>query len=227
MGHPNRPLPVRTDLWQPHDTILDTVIGRCLDDAESDESSAGGSTLMGGALVLTVLGVAILALGGPPAAAVLIPVALGGAGLAYMVTRSSSDRGTRHDALVVVGGAGRLPAGYLVHPGAWEAGMAEHVAYLPESQLQASVQMCRNFPGTVDDLITFTGSIAVHVPAVQHATPADVERRTRDLVKIGAPILRNYLTSNPAQPLPAPAGKKGGGRNGGGKKGSEKGKAKK
>jgi hypothetical protein len=208
MGHSKRPLPVRQDLWQPVDPILDTIIKRCLDEAESDESGEGGSTLMGGALVLAMLGVAILAFGGPAPAAILIPLVLGGVGLTYMVSKSSSDRGVRHGALAVVGGPGRLPAGYLVHAGAWEAGVAEHVAYLPESQLQASVQMCRNFPGTVDDLITFTGSIAIHVPAMQHATPADVERRTKDLVKVGAPILQEYLAKNPPQPLPAGSGGK-------------------
>jgi hypothetical protein len=209
MGHSKRPLPVRQDLWQPVDPILDTIIRRCLDEAESDESSEGGSTLMGGALVLGVLGVAIMAFAGSAQAAILIPLGLGGAGLAYMVAKSSSDPGSRHATLAVVGGPGRLPAGYLVHEGAWEAGVAEYVAYLPESQLQASVQMCRTFPGTVDDLITFTGSIAIHVPAMQHATTADVERRTRELVKIGAPILREYLVNNPPKALAAAGAKKG------------------
>jgi hypothetical protein len=203
MGHSKRPMPVREDLWQPEDRILDTIIRRCLDEAESDESSEGGSTLMGGAMVLAVLGVMILAVAGSVQAAVMVPLVLGGIGLAYMVTKSSADRGSRHATLSVVGGPGRLPAGYLVHQGAWEAGMAEYVAYLPESQLQASVQMCRTFPGTVDDLILFTGQIAIHVPAMQHATPADVARRTKDLVKVGAPILREYLTNNPPQALPA------------------------
>jgi hypothetical protein len=205
MGHSKRPMPVREDLWQPQDKILDNIIRRCLDEVESDESGEGGSTLMGGAIVLAMLGVAVLVFGGPVQAAVLIPLALGAAGFGYLVTKSSSDRGSRYATLSVVGGPGRLPAGYLVHEGAWEAGMAEHVAYLPESQLQASVQMCRNFPGTVDDLITFTGSIAIHVPAMQHATPADVERRTRDLVKVGAPILREYLAGQPPQALAARA----------------------
>jgi hypothetical protein len=196
-------MPVRQDLWQPVDPILDGIIRRCLDEAESDESSEGGSTLMGGALVLVMLGVMILALGGPVQAAIGIPLVLGGAGFLYLINNSSTDRGARHATLAVVGGPGRLPAGYLVHQGAWEAGMAEYVAYLPESQLQASVQMCRTFPGTVDDLILFTGQIAIHVPAMQHATPADVARRTKDLVKVGAPILREYLTNNPPPALPA------------------------
>jgi hypothetical protein len=128
-----------------------------------------------------------------------------------VVKAPPTERGPRHRTLAVVGGAGRLPAGYLVHEDAWEAGMAEHVAYIPESQLQASVQLCASFPGTVDDLLIFTGTIAAQVPAPgPHATPADVERRTRDLVRVGAPILRDYIVNNPASPPDAKGkGKKG------------------
>jgi hypothetical protein len=209
MGQSKRPLPVREDLWQPNDQILDTIIRRCLTEAESEEGSEGGSTIMGGAIMLAVLGVAILALSGNVQAAIAIPLVLGAGLIGYMVLKAPADDGPRHATLAVVGGPGRLPAGYLVHTDAWAAGMAEHVAYLPESQLQASVRMCRDFPGTVDDLILFTGSIAVHVPAVPHATPADVERRAADLVKVGGPILKDYLAAHPPQPLPSPGGKKG------------------
>ena len=202
MGHTKRPMPVRTDQWQPQDHVLDTIIRRRIAEAESDEAGSGSSTIMGGVMVLAVLGVLILVAAGSASAAILVPAALGGAGLLYTVVKTvPAERGPRHTTLAVVGGAGRLPAGYLVHEDAWEAGMAEHVAYIPESQLQAAVQLCRSFPGTVDDLLVFTGSIAAHVPAPgPHATPADVERRTRDLVRIGAPILRDYLTNNPPQP---------------------------
>lgn len=209
MGHSKRPLPVREDLWQPHDDILDTIIHRCLTEAESEEGSEGGSTIMGGAIMIAVLGVVILGLSGNATAAIGIPLLLGGAMMGYMILKAPNDDGPRNATLAAVGGPGRLPAGYLVHAEAWLAGMAEHVAYLPESQLQASVQMCRDFPGTVDDLIQFTGSIAIHVPAMQHATPADVERRARDLVKVGAPILKDYLTAHPPRPLPSAEGKKG------------------
>jgi hypothetical protein len=208
MGQSKRPLPVREDLWQPNDKILDTIIRRCLDEAESEEGSEGSSTIMGGAIMLAVLGVVILAMSGNTQAAIGIPLVLGLAMIGYMILKASADDGPRHATLAVVGGPGRLPASYLVHADAWVAGMAEHVAYIPESQLQASVQMCRDFPGTVDDLILFTGSIAIHVPPTQHATPADVERRAKDLVKVGAPILRDYLTAHPPRPLPSAEGKK-------------------
>jgi hypothetical protein len=208
MGQTKRPMPVREDLWQPNDPILDTIIRRCLDEAESDEGSEGGSTIMGGAIILAVLGVVILAMSGNAQAAIGIPLLLGAGMIGYMILKASGDDGPRHATLAVVGGPGRLPAGYLVHTDAWAAGMAEYVAYLPESQLQASVQMCRDFPGTVDDLIQFTGSIAIHVPATHHATPADVERRAKDLVRVGAPILKDYLAAHPPQPLPSADGKK-------------------
>src|SRR5690349_7989689 len=116
MGQTMRAMPVREDRWQPADPILDNVIRRCLDEAESTEGSAGSSTIMAGAMVLAVLGVMIMLAAKSAQAALVVPVLLGGAGLAYMVARSSgSDRGPRHATLTVVGGAGRLPAGYLVH----------------------------------------------------------------------------------------------------------------
>jgi hypothetical protein len=208
MGHPKRAMPVRADSWQPADPIIDSIIHRCLDEAESVEGSAGSSTLMGGAAVLAVLGVAIAAFAGSATAALTVPLLIGGAGLAYMVLKAVPERGPRHATLAVVGGPGRLPAGYLVHTDAWAAGMAEYLAYLPESQLQAAVQMCRDFPGTVDNLLSFTASIAAQVPAATHAGPADVERRTKDLVKVGAPVLREFLAQNPPKALPA-GGKKG------------------
>jgi hypothetical protein len=210
MGHSKRPMPVREDLWQPDDKILDTVIRRCLDEAESEEGSEGGSTIMGGAIMLAVLGVVVLAFSGSVQAAILIPLVLGAGGMVYMITKASPDDGPRHATLAVVGGPGRLPAGYIVHADAWAAGMAEHVAYIPESQLRAAAQMCRDFPGTVDDLLTFTGSIAAQIPpAHHHATPADVERRAKDLVKVGAPILKDYIAAHPPQALPPADGKKG------------------
>lgn len=203
MGPTKRPMPVRADHWQPHDDILDTIISRRIAEAESEEAGESSSTIMGGLMVLAVLGVLIMVAAGSARAAIIVPLLVGGVGLLYMVVKAVPvERGSRTAALAIVGGAGRLPAGYLVHAGAWEAGMAEHVAYIPESQLQAAVQLCRSFPGSVDDLLVFTGSIAVHVPAPgPHASPADVERRTRDLVRIGAPILRDYIANNP----PAPA----------------------
>jgi hypothetical protein len=209
MGHSKRPLPVRHDLWQPHDPILDPIIRRCLNEAESEEGGEGGSTIMGGAIMLAVLGVAILATSGSAQAAIGIPLLLGAGMMTYMIMKAPTGDESRHATLAVVGGPGRLPAGYLVHADAWAAGMAQYVAYLPESQLRASVQMCRDFPGTVDDLITFTGSIAIHVPPMQHATPADVERRAKDLVRVGAPILKDYVAAHPPQPLPSAEGKKG------------------
>lgn len=204
-----RPMPVREDLWQPQDPIMDNIIRRKLDEAEAEEGSSGGSTVMAGAMVLAVLGVVVMVATGSVQAAILLPALLGAGGLGFMIMRAGDDRGSRHATLAVVGGPGRLPAGYLVHRDAWDAGMAEYVAYVPESQLQAAVQMCRHFPGTVADLLTFTGSIASQIPAVPHATPTDVERRTKDLVRVGAAIVNDYNKKNPPKALPAGKDKKG------------------
>src|SRR3954470_23656247 len=114
MGQTTRAMPVREDKWQAQDPILDNIIRRCVDEAESSEATAGGSTIMAGALVLAVLGVMILTAAKSAQAALIVPLVLGGVGLAYMVARSGPDRGPRHATLTAVGGAGRLPAGYLV-----------------------------------------------------------------------------------------------------------------
>jgi hypothetical protein len=109
--------------------------------------------------------------------------------------------------LAPIGGPGKLPAGYLVHPRAWQAGLAEYVAYLPESQLKACAEMCRAFPGSVDDLVIFTGTIAAQFPVTRNLTPHDVDRRARELAHVGMPILRDFNERYPAAPVSAGGGK--------------------
>jgi hypothetical protein len=192
MGQTNRPMPVRADHWRPEDRVLDTIIRRCAADADSAEDGAGSSTYMAGGMVVAVLAVLILIGSGSAQAAIIIPGVLALLGVFYVLSTAGPAEADRSNALREVGGAGGLPAGYLVHPDAWAAGMAEHVAYTPESQLQAAVQLSRNFPGTVDDLLGFTATIAAQLPPTRHATAADVEKRTKELVRVGAPILRNH-----------------------------------
>jgi hypothetical protein len=87
--------------------------------------------------------------------------------------------------------------------------MAEHVAYLPESQLRAAADMSRSFPGSVDDLLIFTGTIAAQLPTPKHhLTPEDVAHRTRDMVRVGLPVIQNFNLKYPP-PAAEPAGKKG------------------
>jgi hypothetical protein len=209
MAQPTREMPARADGWRPTDEIFEGIIKRCAEDADAGAARDGTREYMAGFLILAVLGVAVLIAGEPVLLALLLVGGLFAAGAYYMVNNSEPGPVERHRALGPIGGPGKLPAGYLVHPRAWQAGMAEHVAYIPESQLRAAAELARNFPGSVDDLLIFTGTIAAQLPTPKHnSTPNDVDRRAHDLVRVGAPILRDYNEKYPAA-KPAPAGKKG------------------
>jgi hypothetical protein len=195
-------MPVRKDRWRPTDRIYDGILARLVADAESDERRYSTGELMAAAVVLVVLAVAIITVAGSGAIALLVCGVLG-AGVFAFVISNSAGRGDRGAALRALGGPGRLPSGYLVHPWAWEAGMAEHVAHLPESQLRAAADMCHLFPGTLDDLLVFVGNIAIHVPPPRMpATPDDVERRAELITRVGLPLLVKYAET--ATPLPTP-----------------------
>jgi hypothetical protein len=207
MGQTQRPMPVRSDRWRPEDPVLDAIIRRCISNAESLQASESSSEFMAGAVVLALLaGVLLVALKSVQAA-IIVPALLAAAGLGYVLTKAPGAQPERHDALAVMGGPGRLPAGYLVHEQAWEAGVGQHVAKVPESQLRACAELCRQFPGTVDDLLGFTGTIASHIALGNHPA-ATVERRTRELVRIAEPILREHLVRNPMLPVAAGGTKK-------------------
>jgi hypothetical protein len=206
MAQTTREMPVRADEWRPTDQVLESVIKRCIDNAEAGAARDGTREYMAGAMILAVLAVIILMAAGSAVAAILVPLVLFGAGAAYMVSKTKPGPVQRAKALAPIGGPGHLPAGFLVHPTAWEAGMAEYVAYIPESQLQAAAEMARVFPGSVDDLLVFTGSIAAHFPVQKHTSPEDVRRRSREMVHVGIPILRDYHEKYPPE-LPKPTGK--------------------
>jgi hypothetical protein len=205
---PQRTMPARRDNWRPVDRIYDGILERCVADAEAGERRDGTSELMAGAVVLGVLAVAIMAFSRSAQAAIFICGVLAAALFCFVVGSARHENGDRRTALLHFGGPGRMPAGYLVHPTAWKAGMAEHVAHIPESQLTAAAELCHMFPGTVDDLITYVGNIAIHRPLLPNATPTDVERRAKELVRVGRPILTEYAKTAPALPTPGEPGKK-------------------
>ncbi len=201
-----RAMPVREDRWQPDDHIYEGLLQRCVADAEAADSPDGGAEFMAAGLVLAVLAVVILFVSSSANAAILICGLLFAAVFGYVVTRKVPP-GDRRGALRGLGGAGRLPAGFLVHPAAWKAGMREHVQGIPESQLRAAADMCHLYPGTVDDLLIFVGNLAIHVPPKQHPTPDDVARRGRAMVRLGLPLIADHIKTTPALPRPGePAG---------------------
>lgn len=204
MAQSAREMPARADGWRPTDPVLEAIIKRCVADAEAGAARDGTREYMAGAMILGVLAVVLLMAGKSAQVAIVVPGLLFAAGAFYMVLRSTPEPAERSRALAPMGGAGRLPAGYLVHPGAWAGGMREHVAFIPESQLRAAADMCRTFPGSVDDLLQFTGTIAAQFPAPRHMTPADVQHRRRDLVRVGLPVIQSFNEKYPPTAIEAP-----------------------
>jgi hypothetical protein len=204
-----RDMPVRADAWRPTDPILESLIRRCHADAEAGASRDGVREYMAGAMILVILFVILLAAGVATAAAILIPVVLFGAGALFMVQNSKPEAVDARSALDPIGGAGKLPAGYLVHPVAWTTGMREHVAAVPQSQLMAAVELARTFPGSVDDLLNFTGTLASQLPVPKrHLTPDDVAHRARDMVRVGLPVIKDFNARYPKAEPAAAKGKK-------------------
>ncbi len=201
-----RAMPVREDRWRPDDPIYDGLLKRCAAEAEPPD---GGAEVMAAGLVLAVLAVVLLASSASANAAILICGLLFAGVFGYVVTRKRPPAGARPEALRVLGGAGRLPAGYLVHPAAWRAGLAAHVQGIPESQLRAAAGLCHLYPGTVDDLLIFVGNLAIHVPAKQHPTAEDVARRARAMVRLGLPLIAEHISTTPALPRPGASSGKG------------------
>lgn len=198
-----RVMPVRDDQWKPDDRVYNELVARCVADAEIAESRDGTPEMMAGAIILTVLGVGLLSTTQSPAAVLLVCGLLAAGIFGYIVTRSRPAERNRKLALRGLGGPGRLPAGFLVHPAAWDGGMADYVAHIPESQLRAAAELCDLFPGTVADLLIFVGNLAIHIPAPPpDASPADLDKRARALVRAGRPLLVDYLKTAP--PLPTP-----------------------
>ena len=111
MAQKTRDMPVRADGWRPTDPVLEAVIKRCAADAEAGAARDGVREYMAGAMILVVLAIVMIIAGMPAGAAMLIPVALFGAGALYMVSKAKPVPVQRAKALAPMGGPGRLPAG--------------------------------------------------------------------------------------------------------------------
>ncbi|WP_250003506.1 hypothetical protein [Actinoplanes sp. M2I2] len=203
-----RTLPVRDDRWQPTDRIYEGLIARAVDHSEDYEARDGTAEMMAGAFLLAVLFIIVMKGADSVAVALAVTGLFGGLGFLYMVNAARPAKGDRSQTLSELGGPGLLPAGYLVHPKAWSAGLSDHVGAVPESQLLAAAELCNIFPGTVDDLLRFVGNVAIHVPAGRNTSAEDVRRRARELVRVGKPIVVDYAKSAPKLPSPPPEGKK-------------------
>ncbi|MEV4276945.1 hypothetical protein [Actinoplanes xinjiangensis] len=148
-------VPVRGDRWRPSNPLLENVIQKYIDEArrEACDTTGNTGTITGGGLVLIGFGI-IVAIGtGNPLAAIFAMIVLALAGLAWMGVNAPPLRLDPLQILEPMGGPGNLPAGYLVHPLAWKAGMPEYLRGVPERRLRIAVDLCRKHPGAVTDLL--------------------------------------------------------------------------
>ncbi|MFC7533847.1 hypothetical protein [Actinoplanes sp. GCM10030250] len=148
-----RGVPVRADLWRPDDELLNSIIQKCIDEAYQRSPGEGSPVLVSGGLVLSTLAVIVAVGTGNALLAAGIVIALGVAGIGFIAMRSAPAVIDRTQVLGVTGGPGNLPAGYLVHPPAWEAGMEEYVSTVSDRHLRVAVRLCREYPGAVSSLL--------------------------------------------------------------------------
>ncbi|MEU4558685.1 hypothetical protein AB0F72_09850 [Actinoplanes sp. NPDC023936] len=164
-----RGVPMRDDRWQPQDELLNSVIDKCIDEAyRTAAADKGGSPVMvAGAMVLAVIGLIIGFGTGDPLLTAGIVVALALAGFGFAALNTPAVRVNKLSVLDPIGGPGNLPAGYLVYPKAWEAGMREYVAPITDQQFRLAVRLCRQHPGSVSDVIRLVKRAEKH--AAQHS----------------------------------------------------------
>ncbi|MCW2143553.1 hypothetical protein [Actinoplanes cyaneus] len=175
-----RRVPARADGWRPDDPVLNGLIHKCIEQSHRKNAETGSMTaFFGGGIVLTIFGVILAAGTGNPLLAIAVVIAMAAAGLLYAGINAPAPRADPIRILDVLGGPGNLPAGYLVYPAAWRAGMPEFLANVGNRQLSVATRLCREHPGSVTDLIRLVANAEVH--AHQHVygravTEADVYR---------------------------------------------------
>ncbi|MEU4692444.1 hypothetical protein [Actinoplanes sp. NPDC023714] len=170
-----RAVPRRDDRWQPQDEVLNSVIDKLIENAYRGTPDSGGNSgplFVAGGMVLAVLGVIIGAGTGSPMLALGIVVALAIAGLAYMGLAAEPMHISKLSVLDPIGGPGNLPAGYLVYPKAWQAGMREYLLPITDRQFRIAVKLCREHPGSVSDLIRLVKRAEKH--AFNHHTGHEI-----------------------------------------------------
>ncbi|MBG0564960.1 hypothetical protein [Actinoplanes aureus] len=187
----DRGVPVRGDMWRPEDEVLDSAIRKSIDEAHRGAPGTGGSpVLVAGALVVMAFAVVVAAGTGNPMLALTVAVLAAVAGLAYIGLKAAPLRVDRLQILSIIGGPGNLPAGYVVHPLAWQAGMQEYMAPISDRYLRAAVRLCRDYPGSVSDLLRLIRRAEKHF--INHhdgREPTDAE-----LAKVATRMMAPALT---------------------------------
>jgi hypothetical protein len=178
-----RRVPARADGWRPQDQVLNGLIHKSIEQAYRRNAETGSmAAFFGGGIVLMILGVILATGSGNPLMAIIVVVALAGGGLAYAGLNAPEPKVDPIRILDVLGGPGNLPAGYLVYPAAWRAGMPEFLVKVSDRQLAIAARLCREHPGSVSDLIRLVMTAEQH--AREHSsgrpvTDSDVFRHAQ------------------------------------------------
>jgi hypothetical protein len=201
--------PLRADRWIPQDELLDSIIRKCINRADRKAfQAASGPEYAAALLVLAVLGVILYAGTENLFAAVAVPVVLAAGGLWYMISNDPPAPQDRIRILDPAGGAGGLPAGYLVHPAAWDAGMDAYLAKSTDVQLRVGTWLCRDHPGSVADLMTLVTWIDQQVPHEYEGESVPDDKRALAIYRIAAPRVAELAAKAPAKPVPTAKGRK-------------------
>jgi hypothetical protein len=171
--------------------MLDSVIQKYIDEARRDACDTTGNTgtLTGGGLVLVAFGI-VLSIGtGNPILAIFVMIVLALAGLAWTGVKAPPLKLDPLQILAPMGGAGNLPAGYLVHPLAWKAGLPEYVKGVPERRMRMAVELCRKHPGAVTDLLRLVERSERWVADVKPGKDFSPEGREAEVVKFAAHLI--------------------------------------
>ncbi|WP_169792480.1 hypothetical protein [Actinoplanes rectilineatus] len=185
-------MPTRDDRWQPTDALLNSVIDKCIAESRRRASDGGhGGAVVAGGLVLAALSMIVTAGTGNPVFAFGILVALAVVGLAYTGVKAPPLLTDRTKVLAVAGGPGHLPAGYLVYPPAWEAGMPEYLAGAgtTERRLRIAVKLCREHPGAVADLLRLVHKAENFVVVHRPGRDFSEEGREREVLKTATKLV--------------------------------------
>ncbi|MDR6316189.1 hypothetical protein [Actinoplanes couchii] len=193
-------MPVRDDRWKPSNPLLENVIRKYIDEARSEvcDTTGSASTLAAGGMVLVALGIILAAGSGDPVLAMMVVVALGLGGLAYTGVKAPPLRLDTLQILAPMGGPGNLPAGYLVHPLAWEAGLPAYLVGIPERRLRVAIDLCREHPGAVTDLLRLVERAERHVAEFKPGRDFSPEGRLQEVHKIATRMVEYQVRLVPA-----------------------------
>ncbi|RZU53621.1 hypothetical protein EV385_5552 [Krasilnikovia cinnamomea] len=192
-------IPARPDGWQPRSSAVDTIVGHYRAAVAAEGKPDGSGELAALLLLAVVVGGGLWIYTGSVVLATVVPLVLAGGGaLVVLGSQRPTSLPADVDVFASRGGAGTLPAGYLVSPGVWDLGMRQRTASVAGTHLQAAAQLCREYPGSVNGLLEFVARI----DAVTDSRGAEGQPRVEQLVRAGAAALAG---DGPAPARPARA----------------------